>query len=76
MGRVMFFYESTKIHDQAEARSNCEVGLHGVFTPIGTSTSSATPAPSAAAAAPRDLTPSEAAKLQKANDKLNEQLKH
>ena len=93
MGRVIFFYKTTQVLDQAGARATCEGTFHGSFTPLAPSaastteanldavdasaasststTSSGSPAPTGA----RDLSPSDARKLEKAGGKVDRLLK-
>jgi hypothetical protein len=93
MGRVLFFYKTTQVLDQAGARATCEGTFHGSFTPLAPSdapttqanvdagdasaaatkstTSSGSPAPTGA----RDLSPSEARKLEKAGGDMDRLLK-
>lgn len=90
MGRVMFFYKTTQVLDQAGARTMCEGTFHGSFTPIAPSAAptaqaradavdaSAASTPSSASPTPtgrRDLSPSEARKLEKAGGDLDRLLK-
>ena len=90
MGRVIFFNKTTQVLDQAGARTTCEGTFHGSFTPLAPSaapttgasvdavdasaastTSSASPAPTGA----RDLSPSDARKLEKAAGNVDRLLK-
>ena len=90
MGRVLFFYKTTQVLDQAGARATCEGTFHGTFTPIAPSaattavdvadasapstastTSSGSPTPTGA----RDLSPSDARKLEKAAGNVDRLLK-
>ena len=90
MGRVLFFYKTTQVLDQAAARTTCEGTFHGSFTPLAPSDAPAAEArvdaidasstPTGASASPtptgaRDLSPSEARKLEKAGSNVDRLLK-
>ena len=73
IARRFFFYKTTQIANQADARATCESTFHGTFLPIGTVTAT-TPTPTTAATF-KDISPQEAKKIQKAADNFDEALK-